>query len=75
MPPRTHKSRAARLTESSSWFGNRKYTSNDKFPKISVNREIYEELASAANESGLSMTEIATQALRFALARLEWVEE
>lgn len=54
---------------------NKTYTSNDRFPKISIRRELYEELASAANESGLSMSELSGQALRFALDRLEWVEE
>lgn len=54
---------------------NKTYTSNDRFPKISIRRELYEELASAANESGLSMSELSGQAIRYAMDRLEWVEE
>lgn len=54
---------------------NKKYSSNDRFPKISVRKEIYEELAAVASESLLSMSELASQALRFALDRLDWVEE
>ena len=53
----------------------RRYSSGDSFPKISVRRELYEELADIASESGLSMTELASQALRFALDRVSWVEE
>ena len=54
---------------------NKTYSSGDKFPKISVRKELYEQLATVANESGLSMSEIAGQAIRYALDRLEWVEE
>lgn len=53
----------------------RNYTSEGEYPKISIKREMFDRLADVANESGLSMSEIAGQALRFALDRLEWVEE
>ena len=54
---------------------NKTYSSCDKYPKIRIHKEYYDLLASVASKSGLSMSEIAGQAIRYALDRLEWVEE
>ena len=54
---------------------NKKYSSTDRFPKVSIRREVYDRLAEVANESCLSMSELTSQAIRFALDRLSWVEE
>lgn len=54
---------------------NKTYSSGDKYPKIRIHKDIYDLLAEVASESGLSMSEIAGQAIRYALNRLEWVEE
>lgn len=54
---------------------NRTYSSSDRFPKVSIKRELYDQLATVANESGLSMSDLTGQAIKYALDRLEWVEE
>lgn len=54
---------------------NKTYSSGDKYPTIRIHKDIYALLAEVASESGLSMSELSGQAIRYALDRLEWVEE
>jgi len=53
----------------------REYTQSGTNPKISVDKQTYEALQSVAAESGRSLSEIARQAIGFALERLSWVDE
>lgn len=53
----------------------RSYQTNNRFPKVSIRRELYDQLAQIANESGLSMSELTAQAISFAIDHLEWIEE
>lgn len=51
------------------------YCTNETYPKIRVDQETYNNLASLAVESGLSMSELTRRAVKFATERLEWAEE
>lgn len=51
------------------------YCTNETYPKIRVDQETYNNLASLAVESGLSMSELTRRAVKFATDRLEWAEE
>lgn len=53
----------------------REYTQAGQTPKISVDKATYDALKDVAAESGHSLSEIARQAISFALERLEWCEE
>lgn len=53
----------------------REYCTNEQYPKIRVDQETYNNLASLAVESGLSMSELTRRAVKFATERLEWAEE
>lgn len=54
---------------------NREYTQSVANPKISVDRATYKALQQVAVESDRSLSDIARQAIAFALERLEWCEE
>lgn len=51
------------------------YCTNEQYQKIRVDQETYNNLASLAVESGLSMSELTRRAVKFATERLEWAEE
>lgn len=53
----------------------REYCTNEQYPKIRVDQETYNNLASLAVESGLSMSELTRRTVKFATERLEWAEE
>ena len=53
----------------------KKYQSGDRFPKVSIRRELYDQLAQIASESGLSMSELTSRAISFSLERLSWADE
>lgn len=50
----------------------RKYTQTAARPAVGVTREIYARLQQIAYKSGISVTKVASQAIEFALDRLEW---
>lgn len=45
-----------------------------KYPQISISSEAYEAVVAAAIETGKSLSKIASQALLFALAHVEYIE-
>lgn len=53
----------------------KEYTQSGSTPKISVDKATYDALKDVAAESGYSLSEIARQAIAFALDRLEWCDE
>ena len=53
----------------------RKYTQTDLTrPKIRIDDEAYRELTKMAYETGMSITGIASKAIKFALEQLEYVD-
>ena len=46
-----------------------------QFPKISIDLGTYRKLQKAAIDSGLSISQIAKQAIDYAFNRVQWVEE
>ena len=46
-----------------------------QYPTINVGRATYEVLANAAADSGLPLSEVARQAIKFAFDHLEWIEQ
>ena len=52
----------------------RKYSNNER-PTVRVDRETYDTLVQMAARSGLSVTQIVGQAVRYAVDHLVWAEE
>lgn len=53
----------------------KEYKQNVKYPKISVENEVYRTLEDWAAETGLSLSEITKQAVMFCKEHLVFVEE
>ena len=53
----------------------KEYSQSGPTPKISVDKATYDALKDVAAESGHSLSEIARQAIAFALERLQWCDE
>ena len=52
----------------------RKYSNNER-PTVRVDRETYDTLVQMAARSGLSVTQIVGQAVKYAVDHLVWAEE
>ena len=52
----------------------RKYSNNER-PTVRVDRETYDTLVQLAARSGLSVTQIVGQAVKYAVDHLVWAEE
>lgn len=52
-----------------------KYNQVSQYPKISIQREVYDELKKVAAESYMTISEVASAAIRHALSELKWVDE
>lgn len=53
----------------------KEYRQVQQFPKISIDLGTYRKLQKAAIDSGLSISQIAKQAIDYAFNRVQWVEE
>lgn len=53
----------------------REWTAHGNFPKVSLNRDVYEQLHKVALEADMSMAAVACKAIQHALSELKWVEE
>lgn len=53
----------------------RTYKSEDKRPTVRTSRETYDTLVQLAAKSGLSITDLVDQAVRYAVDHLVWAEE
>lgn len=52
----------------------RNYANKGDHPKISTDAETYRRLADVAYNSGMSISEVARQAIAYAMERLEYID-
>lgn len=53
----------------------KKYNQISQYPKISIQRDVYAELQKVAVDANMTISEVASSAIRHALNELKWVDE